>query len=438
MAASPADSVLPPEHGQPFGVPILPVNIPDNSPTSANQQIDRALAQQDWLFLQGYLAAYRSQAGHDAVLADYAEAMQWRGLHHPARALPLYERILATHAGYDFVRLAYAQTLFADKQYQIAEQQFAQINVDKLHPHTAHNLAQYRSRIQQLYRTQANIQANYEYNDNVNQASSLPEIQINGLTLHKTADSLPKQAKGIRFQAQIEHLLPLQQRHHVQPGVSVEGIHYFGHTEYNEYTVRPYLAYVYQSARHTWQLQPFAERAWYGGDGYYRGHGLQAHYIYSPQPQWQMRIGHSLRRLHYDDFPGFNGNRSQSSVTLIYQTKASYLYGGFAYGEEHTQDADQRARRQGIYGGGEYQHSQLGIQTEIALSQRKFQYDHAWAGIPRHDRETRFRLGVFRPTWSWQNITPILNWEASHTNSNIPELYEKQAQRVYFSIHRRF
>lgn len=92
----------------------------------SGKQIEQQFVKKDWISLHDKLAKYRLSKNHDPILADFVEASLLIEVNHrPDLALPLYEKILTQHPDYIFVRLAYAQALFADKQYALTEKQFA-------------------------------------------------------------------------------------------------------------------------------------------------------------------------------------------------------------------------------------------------------------------------------------------------------------------------
>lgn len=97
----------------------------------SGKQIEQQFVKKDWISLHDKLAKYRLSKNHDPILADFVEASLLIEVNHrPDLALPLYEKILTQHPDYIFVRLAYAQALFADKQYALTEKQFAPPNKD--------------------------------------------------------------------------------------------------------------------------------------------------------------------------------------------------------------------------------------------------------------------------------------------------------------------
>lgn len=408
------------------------------SRTSADD-IEKALAAGDWKKLQQLLPLYRQQNTHDPVLANFAEAIFWRNQGYPARALPLYVIILHEHPDYQFVRLGYAQALFEDRQYQNAKQQFAQIDITTLHPKTAKMLKAYQRAIEKKYSLTFSGNLSYEKNDNVNGASKKRELIINGLVFQKNEDSLPKRANGIAYQLGTSKLFPIDGPHHLKLGIKGNGIHYFEMSKFNEEHIRLYTAYINQSKRHTWKIEPYYEQGWYGGNRYNKMKGFSLQYQYEPTFNWQIILNGNYAYIKYKDYEDVNNHQNQLGATLVYQKPTYYLYAGIFRQNNNTQSIDWKNHRNHLLLGGQYLfNDKLGLQIATRISNRKFQTINDYAGIKRKDKEKYLRLGLFNPQWEWHGFLPILNWQYEKTDSNIPELYQKENKVLYLSVEKKW
>ncbi len=399
-----------------------------------DSDIEKSLITQNWNKLSKDLIIYRKQEQHDAILADFAEAGMWQGKRQPQKAIRLYEKILAKHPDYDFVRLAYAQSLFDDKRYHDADNAFVKINKSKLHPQTAHLVSQYQQAIKRKYKIKIDGGLSYESNDNVNNAATSPTLLVGGLTFKKDEDSRPQKAKGVNYELSINKLLPVYQHHHAEIGAGISGIHYFDQSQYNEEQLRLSVGYVNQNKQHTWKIKPYWEKSWYAEKPYNYTIGLQGQYQYDPSDYWQLRLSGDYAKIKHNQFSDFDTHRSQANITLLYQQPSYYLYSGIGKRKDNAVSPAWDNRRYSFLFGGQYTGQHIGIQTSGSIAKRQFDEKHDYANKRRKDTEYQLRIGLFNPQWTIYDITPIFNWQYNKTDSNIPDLYSKSKQTFFMSF----
>lgn len=424
-------------------LPVPSTNIPVEADNLLEKRLYDDYMQQNWQDLAKVLPVYRRQVNHDEVLADFTEAAMLRATFYSHSALKLYERILAVYPDYHFVRLAYAQALFEDYQYREADKQFSVIPIKGLHPNTVKLLKNYQAQIKQRLKPQLSIGFNYEKNNNVNNASNIKTIQVNGLTWQKTENSLPQSATGLRYRFGLSTIFPLGGNNRFRMAISSNGIYYPKASDYNENTLRLSMGYEYTQQRHTWLISPYYEYNLYGGKPYSQGKGIKWQYHYRPNRNWEYQVEQNMMWLRYVKLSDYDMWHYGLSFAIQYMQPNYVLYSAMGYGHDHTQAPEYRHHRKWIILGGQYVwHNQFGIQLTLSHSQRDDEIAHSYVSrtqdIKRKDKSNTIQIGIFRPKWQWNGIVPMLNWQYSRTESNIPELYQKQTQQWFIGVEKGF
>lgn len=450
LAASGISAQNLPNHLRDFGVDVAEskIHAPEDNieysnkeeiSLSAEEAIEYALIQKDYEFLEQYLPMYRQQANADVILADFAQAAMLRQQFYPHSALPFYEKILALRPDYDFVRLAYAQALFEDRQYDLARTEILKINQSLLSENSRILLDKYLQEIDKFYRNQYRFEASIEKNDNINHAGKHENIVVQGLVLSKNPKSLPQSDTGMQLSADIHRLFPIYGAHHFQLGANLNALAYADSKDYNEYKSRIFAGYRYQTLRHQWDVKPYIGKNWLGSDDYNKELGMNVEYKYRFHPNWQARFGAGISHEKYDELSHLNANKYHANAMLLNQQSNYYLYGGIAANRRRTQSEQERETQASLFTGGQYVfENSFGIRADWQVVSRKFDQANTFYPNAREDIEHRARLGVFSPHFSWQGITPILNYQYVNTDSNLSELYDKTNSRVYFSIFKDF
>ena len=417
----------------------------------SGKQIEQQFVKKDWISLRDELAKYRLSKNHDPILADFVEAsLLIEDEHRPDLALPLYEKILTQHPDYIFVRLAYAQALFADKQYALAEKQFAQIPEQRLHPITLQRAQLYRAYIKDIYKPQFNLNLNYEQNDNINQvgeSDTFSACVFNecGLIFKKNEDSKPIKDKGIRWSAGVSKLFHMSGLHNLELNLQGDGIHYFKHSEYNEQSIRPSIAYLNRNSHRTWRVEPYADYQLFAGSIYKRQYGLFTEYQQNLTPNWQWRANYDIAKTSYNIGIPSHGNQHTVGTTLIYQGQTFYVYGGTRFSKENNAYDQLAHRRYSVFGGGQYVwNDTLGVQADVSVERRKYDAHNTFAQALLHQnlhrKETNYyaHLGVFSPKIEIYGFTPIINVKYTKTKSNLPELFNRDSWAFYLSVQKSF
>lgn len=433
--------------------------VDSNSTTMRNYQLNRELTskqmeqqflRRDWISLRNNLSEYRLMRRHDPVLADFIEArVIMEEDHRPDLALPFYERILAEHPNYHFVRVAYAQALFADKQYALAEEQFAQLPENVLSPQVLKNVQLYRDYIRKVYQPKFSLSFHYEHNSNINSAGESDTISAClfnycGLKLKKGTESLPISDDGIRWSAGVTKLFHINGLHNIEIGLQTDGIHYFKHSEYNEQSIRPSIAYINRSSRRTWSIEPYANYQFFGGSIYKRQYGLYHQYQLNLTPNWQWRLSYDVAKTSYNLNIPAQGNQHFLSSMLIYQGNTFYVFGGAGFGKENNEYKQLAHNRQSIFAGAQYiWNEKFGVRINGSINWRQYKYAHFFSpflGGDRFRRETSYyaNVGIFSPKIQVYGFMPILNMKYIKTSSNIPDLYNRDSWSVDVSVQKTF
>lgn len=401
--------------------------------------INQSYAQKDWTQLRASLVEYEQLAGHNRTLLGFAKAMLYRldGKHDKAH--DLYASILHEHSDYTFVRLAYAQSLYENKQYKQAQTQFLQIDKSLLLPPTAAMVDNYLTRISEAQKISPNIMFNYESNGNINNAGDSQVLSLYGNTYQKSASSLPIKDHGIRYRLGINKDSNITGNHYLTTGLQTDGIYYLNHPEYSEQSLEANIGYSYRNARTSAHITPSIDHTRFDNKPYYDKYGIQTGLRYMLRPNLQGRAEYGLSYTNYRNHNDYDSVRHHPQVSLMYFKNNYYLFGSLYHINDIANQDENSSKRYGISLGGEYTApSGLGVQTNYSIAQRSFGAKHGLAGKVRQDIEQNLQIGLFHTKLQYKTIRPMLTWGISDVDSNIDELYSRRSNKVFVSLRSSF
>lgn len=142
------------------------------------QILEQAIAHKQWDLLAVLLPVYEQSERTDPMLILYAKAGLARHRHDYAAAVGAFHALLYVKPELDYVRLDLALTLLEDRQLNEARRQFRHLQREG--SPLVELATMYIGKIDEALQTQLAVSANYTRNDNVNQASEVPTLQLWG------------------------------------------------------------------------------------------------------------------------------------------------------------------------------------------------------------------------------------------------------------------
>lgn len=374
----------------------------------------------------------------DPDLAEWAEAVVAHGRGDYAGAVRHYRRLIAKNPEHTAVRFRLAQALFADKQWEAAQDQFEKLRSESAEAET--HVQPYLAAVRRQSRWEISGGISYLHDRNINNAPKNREV--GGGWTAPAAES----GQGLSYHAAVAKKQPLQQGFFGQWQLDANGRHYWDNRRYNELTVRTSLGGGRENARHSLTVAPFYEQTWYAGGRvgdealkrFARSSGLSAQWQYRPHPNWQISLSGETAINRYRSRVHLNGRSQNASATVVYAANArQYWFGGADWGRTHTRDGDDSFIRNGIRAGWG-QEWPLGLSTRISASYAHRNYRAAgFFGQRQRNKESSLTASVWHRNLHFWGITPRLTWHYQQVKSNLP-LYTYAKQRAFIEVSKQF
>lgn len=401
--------------------------------------VNRAVVERNWDILPDLLADYRQSADFEQTVHDYALGAWYRSQLRHGEAIALYRRILVQYPDADYLRFDLGVMLFEDRQYKEAA---AHIQASKvgLAPELQEVARHYLQEMEKRAAIKPYVTANFEKNNNVNNASSAESLEWQGRTWHKSPDSLPKKAMGLRYGAGISKDINMYANHHASVSVELEGLHYWDNPDYNEQTLALSAGYKYQDVKQNLSLMPFAQRVWLDGQGYYQELGIRAAYNRRLNSQLSAHVGLHYSQKDYADTEiakRFDSEISRLNLAYRYRFNPQWtLFGGADLTYDHTQAKENASLRYGIHMGLLAQTAQgAGGQISVRYAQRDFQAkENLLYGFARKDKEYYLQAAFWHQKMQYHGFMPKLHIHYHRIDSNMEALYSRDAVQSFISV----
>lgn len=403
--------------------------------------INRAVVDGRWDWLAFLVPLYDKIDGRDEILVWYAGGALDRNQGRHKRAIEKYRKIIAKDPSLSYVRLDLAAMLYEDKQYAAAKDQFRKVDADDV-TDSAHEIA--RAYIEQINRQETadvSLGLNYERNDNINNASDTKiVIGPNGSHWEKDEDSLPKSANGARYNFGVSRDANVAGNHYLTLGASVYGVAWWDKPDFSEYTLRGEMGWRLKSAKSWASVVPYASFTDYGGAPYSGSLGVSAEAGVWLNPKWQVGLALDASRTRYTSYERFNGwGVSADAFAAYFPASSTMLSASLSASRDKAKDdAETNARA-----GGSLTWAQewpWGLSTRLTgrYSHKEHKDPAFFFNVVRKDDDYGATLTVWHRSLSLWGITPKLNFARVKTTSTIPELYNRDSNRVYVSFGKTF
>lgn len=406
--------------------------------------IAHALQNRQWQSLAGILAEYEALPSHDVILVHYAKGAMLRAKGEQKQAIAHYRQILDKQSNLPYVRLDLALMLFEDKQYKEAAALMESLLAEDIAESAKVVLRDALNVMKKQQAWQPTFSMNYERTDNVNNASSEQEIVWLGRRWQKQADSLPKEAHGVRYGVGVDKETNVGGNHYLQFDVSVDGVQYFDVDGYDELSARLSTGYKYQDLKRTWRLSPFVEQSWLDDEAYSKSVGVSGGYGQSvgAKTYWQANASYA-QRLYENDKQAENYDSRLANFGLNVSRRINrqvLVFGGVDLGLDDTNNPEYASKRYGLRVGVVRDVSGgLGVSASLRYAKRRFDAPETLVyRFKREDDEYQAALSAWHNRLSWRGLRPELNLRYVNIDSNMPAFYSRDGLSYYVSLGKKF
>lgn len=440
IAPQPAQPPLPAPELPQTDAPALSGDDLRAKPALLYQALTSSVILNNTAALRELLPLYRAlpepQKAADALVIPAAEAALARadGRHHDAVAA--YRRIVAINPDLGAMRFLLAQSLFDNRQYEAAEDQFTRLK-------SAADLSDGLQKVVDIYLDTLQKQQKWHINGGISyvQDNNLNNVS-EGATL-KTEHGAwsapkPESGKGVHYHASARRDwrigLPVQLRTELDS----DGRVYFDNHNFDEHSIKLTLGGVYQNARTQTALLPFFRHRWYGGSSYQRETGLRAEWMQQTAPRHRLLLAAESSLSRHPGRPWLKGSSHTVSANWLFvQNPRRYWLFGSDYARRNARDNSHSYHRYGIRAG-ITQEWQRGLSTSLHVGAAQRRYDAPdLFNIRRSDKEYHANVSVWHRNWSVFGLTPKLVLQWHKTDSNNP-LYSHSKQNAFIELNKTF
>lgn len=329
-----------------------------------------------------------------------------------------------------------AQIQFDYWQNRAATKNFAQLK-ETAPPAILVAIEQYQSAIKQRQQWDIKLGVSYLRENNVNNASSQPYIDIGGRRFEKQKGALPQKANGIKYVLALSKAINVVNNHYIYTENHLSGRFFWDNHSFDDLTNRLYLGYQYQNHRSRLAFLPFYEQRWYANARYHNNIGGRLELSYRFGSTWQVSLAAEGGHLHYR-FPNQsdNGNQWLYSATLIYPfSPLHYVYVGGDYINENSGNKQHASKRKIMRVGWRKEWwGGFSSLVQVSLSQRVFAQPSPVFNLVRKDIERNITLSIWNKNWHIESVIPKLTFYHSRLKSNLAQLYSATRNQIYLNF----
>lgn len=352
------------------------------------------------------------------------------------QAIDLYEQILKDYPHFALARLSLAQSLFEDKYFDQAKQQFTIIQQDKNAPEQVINLTNaYLKHIDKQDDWQFGVGANYVRDNNINNIPKNRTFQYGGTWTLPEAES----AQGFAYHASADKLWRLRDQISLKTSLSASGKFYWDNHKFDDLNVRLQAGLVHQSARSESAIFPFVSKRWYGIEPYSRETGLRGEWSYWVNPRHRVLTAAEYGREYYKERKHLDGKNISASATWLYiSSPRQYFTLGSDINRKDAKDRSDAYKRLSLRGSWTRQWTQDGFSTSLSLDYGRRKYDAAdFFNIVRKDKELFGGVSVWHNKIQYKGIVPRFTVTYQKVKSNHP-IYSYHKPNAFIQLRKTF
>lgn len=353
------------------------------------------------------------------------------------QAIQLYRKILQDYPDFALARLSLAQSLFEDRYFDQAKQEFEIIQKDSETPEAMRALI--RSYLQSIERQedwQFGMGANYVRDSNINNAPKNRSFQRYGGTWTMPA---AESAQGFAYHVSAEKAWRLRDQWSAKTDVSAQGKFYWDNHRFDDLNVRFQAGLQRESARNEVAVLPFVSKRWYGTKQYSWEKGVRLEGAHWLNRQHRVFAATEYGRELYRERKHLDGKNFSASATWLYAPNAKQFFTlGSDFSRKKTQDASDAYKRVAVRGSWTRQWSDNGFFTALSLDYGRRKYDAAdFFNIIRKDKELSSSLTLWHQKFQYKGIVPRLTVTHQKVKSNHP-VYGYQKPNAFVQLRKTF
>lgn len=418
--------------------PTASINVVQN--TSLDDQINQAIIGKDWLNLEGYLIQYHQTKEYDRILYSYGLGALYRHQGKLKKAIQEYQKIIKNNPSLYYPKFDLGMMLFEDKRYFDAKEQLESVK-PFLPPKLQGLIDQILRDINKTQEWQPNLNLSYKKTDNVNQASNLQEIILNGAKFIRSKESLPQKAQGIDYTLGLFREKNIIRNSYLNFNVSLDGISYWNNKDYSEQTWISSIGYAYKDAHQSWGITPFIQQNNLGNSRYSFNYGTTLEYSRQLSNRLKFVLNTIYLQKNYEDTKianHYNGTSNGQTALFVYQLKSNVLlYAGVDHTQDRLSNRSESSYKTGVRTGFLYLSHPINLRTNIRYAKRNFKDNNIWYKEQRKDDEYELNMSVWHQQWQWKGFTPKLNYKYQKIDSNLA-LYQRSNSSWFITVNKTF
>ncbi|MFU8927121.1 surface lipoprotein assembly modifier [Acinetobacter puyangensis] len=424
-----------------------PVKITDedvkNNPNIAEIIINESIQNQDWKTLEKVLALYQQSPDHDPMAVLYAQGALFRHQGKLKQAIKSFQKMLETDSSLDYVRFDVAAMMFENGQYRDAEQILTRTKNNSQIERGFRVLAeQLLNQINEYEKVKGKARLRIIHNDNVNQATDLRDLYINGERLVKRDENMPQSSMGTNYALDLQQSVNIQGNHSFNWNLRLNGLSYASMHDYDEQNIGLEFGYKWQDVNSWFSIGPIADWRWLNKRRYINAGGVAVEYGTSLNPEWQFTLNGTWLNKSYKDpiYYDFEGNGYTLSTNLIHVlSQDSFLLGGLSFNKD---DLNLDAEKFDGYGAnlGYVKDWKNGFNflTFNQFGLRKYDGKDAVFGTVREDKYFNAVINVGHKKLNFWKVEPKVGFQYEYVNSNIDEFFTKITRQWMLTFERKF
>lgn len=355
-------------------------------------------------------------------------------------AIGHYRTLLARFPTQTILRLQLAMALFADRQFEAADSQFAKLQAQALPDVLDMQIKQYRQVIQEDSRWHLMGNVSYIHDRNINNAPNNPTLNQHWTTDNKQA------ADGISANMTASKQQQLSGGFFGKMTMELGGKYYNLH-QYNELNTRMAVGLGHQTANYRLEMSPFWSKQWYAG-GKHNEHdlkpfadsqGIHMHWHYQFSPKWQAYVLAEYAKPTYQQRTHLDGKQYKAVGGIYYRHNPRQYWQMMAdYGQTLTQEQDDSFTRHGVRISYQQEWAS-GLSTQLGLGYAKRDY-HGVMPIfnqTQRNHEYTMQASLWHRNVYIYGTTPRITWQYIRQNSTIP-LYDYRKNHVFVEFQKSF
>lgn len=408
-------------------------------------EVDIALSIQDqaWADLLNQVAAYEKIEDKDDAILHYTKGKIHFAHQQYKEAIADFRASLSQNPTNVEVRLSLAISLYKNKEYITAQDQFYKINAADISAETRRIIERYQILIMKENSWDYSVNVDFLKANNDDSYERILQIQEKEDT-HKTAHTMSHNALGFGYKLGINKNIAVTGNHYLVPSVELRGWRYSESSIlYDEFSSNIGLGYLYMTPKAVLEITPLYQEIMVNHQFFEKNTGFNVRLKQPVNRHWQWITEYTWMDKHYYNhlYQDYNGQLQEIHVAFVYLSSPTLkTWWGAHIAMDHLQSVSESSHRKGIELGIEKEWF-WGVSTQfnVKWTHRNYLGHHTeWVTQQRNDNDMTVMISLWhRNTYLW-GITPRVNYMYRHINSSIPALYNRKFHQLFMTLEKVF